>query len=511
MDDELIGYWEIHLVAQQGDTEAMKRVILGGCNVNQVVTGGMCPWTALHIACMRAHLSMAKILLDNNADPNTNSSDILGRATPSALHLACATGYPGLVKLLVKRGANVNARMLGDTPMITALRHGYWKIAIFLLENGAHVVNVTESNGFGEGPLHLCHFPRLAKLLLAKGARVNALDNRRSTPLHLACKDGNLKIAKVLIDHKAKVNAKDITGRSPLHWAATRSNVWLVKLLIAHKACINSRDLEGHTPLHNASQCDAKVAKILLQHGAIVNARTKRGDTPLHLACATTDTGRQERLVAVLLDFKANAHAKDAKGECPLHAASEGRAVSIVMRLVAYDPTCRLNRGDNENVPLHYCGSPEIARVLLESNSYEPDDFLGIRAEPVDSWMAHEMFSAQDHEGQSVLDTARSWMVQEQEEADLEPAQIRAEELVEYLDSFKEEPLAVSGLTITRKRKRDEKGPGVKLNPKLNSYQRHLAKQTLKLVFKTPAYPVAYCVLGFLSAADVMKRQSPPV
>lgn len=177
----------------------------------------------------------------------------------------------------------------------------------------------------------------------------------------------------------------------------------------------------------------------------------------------------------------------------------------IASKLVAHDATCRWNRDKDGNLPFHCCGKPDIAGVLLEYETYDPNDIMA--PEPEGAWMAHEMFYAGNQLGQTGLDCARSWQIQQEDETDE-----RTEDLVVgYLQSFYEEPLATPGLTITKKRKRHEKGPAVKFNPRLNPYQRHLAIQTLKLVFKTPAYPVRYRILGFLSPEDVMKRQSPPV
>ena len=47
----------------------------------------------------------------------------------------------------------------------------------------------------------------------------NTQDMNRSTPLHLASRDGLLEDARLFIDHGADVNARNMDGLTPLHLA----------------------------------------------------------------------------------------------------------------------------------------------------------------------------------------------------------------------------------------------------------------------------------------------------
>jgi len=47
----------------------------------------------------------------------------------------------------------------------------------------------------------------LAQVLIEHGADVNAQDDNKSTPLHLASSGGHVELAQVLIEHGANVNA----------------------------------------------------------------------------------------------------------------------------------------------------------------------------------------------------------------------------------------------------------------------------------------------------------------
>jgi len=61
----------------------------------------------------------------------------------------------------------------------------------------------------------------IAKLLLARGAEVNAKGDNNSNPLHFAMSYNHLKIAELLIKNGADINATEsLDNRTTLHNAA---------------------------------------------------------------------------------------------------------------------------------------------------------------------------------------------------------------------------------------------------------------------------------------------------
>ena len=72
----------------------------------------------------------------------------------------------------------------------------------------------------------------IVKLLLEKGANVNAQDNDIGyTVLHRASMAGHLEVAKLLLDKGANINAQDIFSETALHLATVSGHLEVVKLL----------------------------------------------------------------------------------------------------------------------------------------------------------------------------------------------------------------------------------------------------------------------------------------
>ncbi len=91
----------------------------------------------------------------------------------------------------------------------------------------------------------------VVKVLIARGADVNAQNVYRFTPLHVICSGwGNVACARLLLEAGANPDLKESNaGMTPLLWAAAKANTELVKLLLAHGADTEIRNNEGSTAL----------------------------------------------------------------------------------------------------------------------------------------------------------------------------------------------------------------------------------------------------------------------
>ncbi|KAJ1382996.1 ankyrin repeat-containing domain protein, partial [Ochromonadaceae sp. CCMP2298] len=59
--------------------------------------------TAVHLACVKGHLDVLRLLLEKGAD--TDAKDVDGM---TALHWASQQGHPEVLRLLLEKGANTD-------------------------------------------------------------------------------------------------------------------------------------------------------------------------------------------------------------------------------------------------------------------------------------------------------------------------------------------------------------------------------------------------------------------
>ena len=91
------------------------------------------------------------------------------------------------------------------------------------------------------------------KNLLARGANINARNNKGSTALHIAVHYGHREIVEALVNAGADINAKGRYGMTALHWAADNGSEDIVKALVRAGADVNVTDRFGFTALHWAA------------------------------------------------------------------------------------------------------------------------------------------------------------------------------------------------------------------------------------------------------------------
>ncbi len=174
----------------------------------------------------------------------------------------------------------------------------------------------------------------VAKLLLNKGADVNARAPKNSTALLMAMQasaseykvigadDG---MARLLIGRGANVNGHDDEGWTPLLEVL---NLWadqapLTEFLLAKGADVNARLNDGRTGLMLAAHLgkDGRLAPLIAK-GADVNARDKGGATAL-MAAATIQWSEQSfTMMKLLVAKRANLNATDNEGRTAAHRAA---------------------------------------------------------------------------------------------------------------------------------------------------------------------------------------------
>jgi ankyrin repeat protein len=98
---------------------------------------------------------------------------------------------------------------------------GNVSVAVTALAAHASIVTA-RSDETHNTPLHgaAAHSGAIARLLIEKGADVNATNKNGQTPLHVGAAWGRADLVRLLIDRGAEFTSRDATGRTALEWAA---------------------------------------------------------------------------------------------------------------------------------------------------------------------------------------------------------------------------------------------------------------------------------------------------
>jgi len=161
----------------------------------------------------------------------------------------------------------------GETQLHYYCEHGMTSSVVRMLEMKSIDVEA-EGGEYGwtclmtaarNGHLAIC------RLLLDKGAQLEAKGVFGYTSLHYPAIQDHVEIVSLLCDHGADVEARDVYGYRPLHWAAMNGHISVVKELIEERnAEINERIDDGWTALMLARQYNKHdVATFLVSHGGI--------------------------------------------------------------------------------------------------------------------------------------------------------------------------------------------------------------------------------------------------
>jgi hypothetical protein len=172
------------------------------------------------------NLSAVRDWLDEGLDPNFRG-DRIG----TGLMIAAWEGNVEMMELLVSRGANVNATNdRGEQALMLAAWKGRLGAVRWLLDKGARI----NRQGREWSALHYAVFAgheEVTKLLIERGADVNARSTNGSSVLMMAAREGRETLARTLLARGAETSTANDRGEDALHWALRHDRVRIAALV----------------------------------------------------------------------------------------------------------------------------------------------------------------------------------------------------------------------------------------------------------------------------------------
>jgi len=307
------GLTPLLFAARQGAIDGARALIEAGADPNLADPDGITP---LVLAVRNGHYDLAALLVEKGA--NVNGGDRVNR-TP--LYMAVdmhsldwiqnrpapksedAIDSVDLARLLLEKGANPNAQLsanppgwkgdaiaaqntfgnvigAGTTPFLRAAKNGDLEMMRLLLEKGADPTIATRNK------------------TTALMALVGGLGRKYGADLQVSPTEEKnaLEAAKILLDRGADVNAANEAGQTALHGAAAIGADGVVRFLVARGARLDAKTRQGRTALDESlrgvpnvdgapgeahEDTAALLRELMAQRGIDIAPAPARGAAPL--------------------------------------------------------------------------------------------------------------------------------------------------------------------------------------------------------------------------------------
>src|SRR5215469_6814965 len=259
---------------QAGNHKAALDMIRAGADVNEAQPDGTRP---IHWAVYRADYEVLEALIAKKA-----KADVTNELGSTPLAEAVKLNDVRLVKMLLDAGSGPEgANADGETALMLAIKDGDLPIVQMLVNAGANVNAVEKVQD--QTPLMWAaaatqNAPEMVKLLISKGAKVNARAKFTDWP------------SQITSEPRAQYHSYG--GLTPLLYAARNGCYVCVETLVGAGADVNLPSPESVTPLLIALDYSHNdVAKYLMDHGANPKVWDVYGRTALYIAVDKKEGG----------------------------------------------------------------------------------------------------------------------------------------------------------------------------------------------------------------------------
>ncbi|XP_061689173.1 protein phosphatase 1 regulatory inhibitor subunit 16B-like isoform X1 [Syngnathoides biaculeatus] len=228
----------------------------------------------------------------------------------------------------------------------------------YLLKNN---VSPDLCNEDGLTALHQCcidNYEEMVKILLDRGACVNAQDNELWTPLHAAATCGHAGLVKTLIAHGADLLAVNSDGNMPYDLCEDDPTLDIIETAMANRGITQEMINETRASTERRMLGDIQE---LVRLGDDVNRQDSQGATLLHIAAANGYMQAAE----LLLEGGSRMDLRDSDGWQPLHAAACWGQMHVAELLVSHGASLNA-KTFLEETPIDLCEDEEFRTILLD-------------------------------------------------------------------------------------------------------------------------------------------------
>lgn len=313
---------EWRAAAESGDIAALDALLGKGAEIDAIINSE--GQTALIAAVRNNREDVARFLIGKDA--SVERQDIKGQ---TSLYNAVLGGNPDMVRLiLAEKGSVTRGSISGVTPLMCAADTGRADIAGLLLDAGAPLEGRDTS-----GKTALAHAVAEKDDILREAAATGLDADAVISDVY----EGHEATVRLLLSRGADVDARDNTRKTPLMWAAHRGHAAIVRLLLEADADIGDKDSGIMTALHWGAlyEVDENVVTVLIEGGADLEAKDKNGAMPEKRA----EDARNTRVAGLIKDERLRRVA--AAVESARHAAT----VAMQEKLRHRAPKFRLKAG----------------------------------------------------------------------------------------------------------------------------------------------------------------------
>ena len=231
----------------------------------------------MHYGLCNGNFELFQLLIENKSDIYSTSKD-----NTNCLHIAVSEGHIDICKEILKtykidiNAANNN----GWTALHYGVQNGNFELLQLLIQNGGDVYYATKDNtnclhlAASEGHIDICKM-----FLNGYKFDINAANNDGWTVLHFGVENGNFELFKLIIQNGIDIYIRTNCKMTSLHIASKEGHLKICQCIVAQYNYDVSKE-RGEYDTYTKDKTWSR--QIFLDK--VLNASTTKGNTSLHLA-----------------------------------------------------------------------------------------------------------------------------------------------------------------------------------------------------------------------------------